>query len=145
MVSTRSFPPSSNPSGDRCLHHQVINGLERLRRQSRKAALKRIMLGHARAAKIGELTQRQPIGDPFSQLAIIPVLDPHEDQRVQDLPWCQSAATAAGLLQAGGEIAPDAFHHVVLVVEKIAEIAATSLVRAARPLAPAAPIPNRQS
>src|SRR5258707_11282256 len=85
---------------DRRPNHQVVDGFERLRRQSDEAALKRVVFGHRRAIEVGELTQRQSIGDPLTQLAIVPVLEPHQNQRAQDLSRRQSAATTSGLLQA---------------------------------------------
>src|SRR5258708_1234052 len=43
------------------------------------------MLRHRRAVEVRELTQRQSIGDAFAQLAIVPVLEPHQNQRAQNL------------------------------------------------------------
>jgi hypothetical protein len=56
-----------------------------LRGQPDKGALKRVVLGHCLAIEVGERAQRQSIGDPFAQFAIVPVLDAHENQRTQDL------------------------------------------------------------
>ena len=61
--------------------------------QSDKAALERVLLGHRLAIEIGEPSQRDAIGNPFAQFAIIPVLDPHENQRAQDLPCREPLAT----------------------------------------------------
>ena len=60
---------------DRRLNHQVVDRFQRLRRQPDEAALERIVLRHRRAVEVGELAQRQSIGDPLAQLAIVPVLD----------------------------------------------------------------------
>jgi hypothetical protein len=54
----------------------------------------------------------------FAQLAIVPVLEPHQNQRAQDLRRRQPVTTAAGLLQAPHQIAPDTLDDVPLVVEK---------------------------
>ena len=104
---------------DRRPNHQVVDGFERLRRQSDEAALKRIVFGHRRAIEVGELTQRQSISDPLTQLAIVPVLEPHQNKRAQDLSRRQSAATTSGLLQAAHQITPDTLDHIPLVVEKV--------------------------
>src|SRR5207249_2904864 len=64
-------------------------------------------------------TQRQSIGNPLAQLAIVPVLEPHQNQRAQDLSRRQSAATTSGLLQPSHQIPPDPLDHVSLVVEKV--------------------------
>jgi len=59
---------------DRRLDHEVVDGLECRRRQPVEAAVERIMLGYPVTVEIRELTQRHAIGNPFAQLAIIPVL-----------------------------------------------------------------------
>ncbi len=64
------------------------------------------------------LTKRQSIRNAFAQLAIIPILEPHQNQRAQDLRRRQSMTSAAGLLQATHQIPPDALDDVPLVVEK---------------------------
>jgi hypothetical protein len=51
------------------------------------------MLGHILAVEIGELAQRYPIGDAFAQLAIIPVLQAHQNKRAQHLRRDEAAAT----------------------------------------------------
>jgi hypothetical protein len=99
-------------------NQEVIDGLERRRRQPIEAAVERIMLGYRIAVEIGELTQRQAVGDPFPQLAIVPVLDPHQDQRAQHLSRRQAAPATCGLLQAAHEIAPHPLDHLVLFVEE---------------------------
>jgi hypothetical protein len=73
---------------------------------------------HRRAVEVGELTQRQSIRNAFAQLAIVPVLEPHQNQRPQDLCRRQSVTTAARLFEATHQIAPDALDDVPLVVEK---------------------------
>ena len=77
------------------------------------------MLGYRPAVEAGELAQRQSIGDPFAQLAIVPVLDAHENQRAQDLLRRQTAATTARLLQAADQVAPHPLNHRMLIVEEI--------------------------
>jgi hypothetical protein len=72
------------------------------------AAVERVMLEHRTAVEIGELKQRHTVGDPFAPLAIIRVLDAHQNQRAQHLRRRQSAAALARLLQAAHEIAPAA-------------------------------------
>ena len=67
------------------LHHQLIDGLQRLGSQPMKGAVKRIVLGHRLAVKIRELTQGVAVGDPLAQFAVIPILDAHEDEGAQNL------------------------------------------------------------
>ncbi len=77
------------------------------------------MLRHRRAVEVRELTQRQSIGDAFAQLAIVPVLEPHQNQRAQNLRRRQPVTTAARSLQATHQISPDSLDDVALFVEKI--------------------------
>ena len=85
VLSTRSFAPSSNPEFDRCPNHQIVDRSQRLWGQTDEATLKGVMLRHRRAVEVGELTKRQSICDAFTQLAIVPVLQPHQNQRAQNL------------------------------------------------------------
>ena len=89
------------------------------RRQPIEAAIECIVLGHRLAVEISELAQHQSVGDPFAQLAIVPVLDAHENQRAQDLLRRQPAATAPRLLQTSHQIAPDPLDHLLLVVKEV--------------------------
>ena len=77
------------------------------------------MLRHRRAVEVREPTQRQSIGDAFAQLAIVPVLEPHQNQRAQNLRRRQPVTTAARSLQATHQISPDSLDDVPLFVEKI--------------------------
>ena len=103
---------------DRRLDHEVVDGLECRRRQPVEAAVERIMLGYPVTVEIRELTQRHAIGNPFAQLAIIPVLEPHQNQRAQHLSRRQAATAAAGLLQTAAEIALHPLDHVIVVVKE---------------------------
>src|SRR3974390_1729836 len=103
---------------DRRPNHQIVDRLQRPWRQTDEAALKGVMLRHRRAVEVGELTQRQSIRNTLAQLAIVPVLEPHQNQRAQDLHRRQSVTTAAGLLQAPHQTASDTLDDVPLVVEK---------------------------
>jgi len=102
----------------RRLNHQIIDGFERCRRQPVEAAVEGVMLGHRIAVEIGELTQRQAVGDPLAQLAIIPVLEAHQHQRAQHLRRRQAATAASGLLQTAHQIAPHPLDHLMLAVEE---------------------------
>src|SRR6201993_1690992 len=103
---------------DRCSNHQIVDRSQRFWGQTDKATLKGVMLRYRRAVEVSELTKRQSIYDAFTQLAIVPVLEPHQNQRAQDLCRRQSMTAAIGLLQVTHQIAPDALDDVPLVVEK---------------------------
>src|ERR1700686_2643240 len=103
---------------DRRTNRQVVDRFQRLWCQTDEAALKGVVFRHRRAVEVGELTQRQSIRNAFAQLAIVPVLEPHQNQRPQDLCRRQSVTAAARPLQATHQIAPDTLDDVPLLVEK---------------------------
>src|SRR6266568_3156463 len=109
------------PEIDRRLYHQLIDGLERLWRQSIEAAVERIVSRHRLRVEVRELAQRDSVSDPFAQLPIVPVLDTHENQRAQNLLRCQSAATSLRVLQASFQIASNLVDHFLMVVQKIGD------------------------
>ena len=96
---------------DRRPNHQVVDCFQRLWRQTDEAALEGIVFRDRRAVEVSELTQRQSIRNAFAQLAIVPVLEPHQNQRAQDLRRRQSATTAAGLLLTSSAAVTVAFGH----------------------------------
>src|SRR6202051_5352992 len=86
---------------------EFVSGLERRRRQPVEAAVEGVMLGHLLAVKISERSQRYSIDDAFAQLAIIPVLHPHQNQCAQHLRRGEARATMVRLFEATHEITPD--------------------------------------
>src|SRR5580700_4252976 len=100
---------------------EVIHGLERRRRQPVEAAVEGVMLGHILAVEIGELAQRYPIGDAFAQLAIVPVLQAHQNKRAQHLRRDEAAATLVRLIQAAQEVVAHPFDQRRLLIEKITD------------------------
>jgi hypothetical protein len=66
-----------------------------------------------------ELAQRHSIGNAFTQLAVVPVLDTLENERAQDLLRRQSASTALRLFQSSRQIAPHLLDNLLLIVKKI--------------------------
>jgi hypothetical protein len=57
----------------------------RLGGQPVKGTIERVVLRHRSAVEVRELAQGVAVGDPFAPFAIIPTLDPHEDQGTQHL------------------------------------------------------------
>src|SRR5262249_12382604 len=82
---------------DRRLNDKVVDGSEGIRRQSIEVAVERMVLGHRLTMKIRELAQRHSICNAFTQFTVVPVLDPLENERTQDLFRRQSLATAPWL------------------------------------------------
>ena len=79
------------------------------------------MLGHLLAVEVGERSQRDSIGDAFAQLAIIPVLHPHQNQRAQRLRCGEAAATLVRLIQAAPQVAAHPLDQRRLLIEKITD------------------------
>jgi hypothetical protein len=50
---------------DRCLHHQIIDHLERLGREPIEAAMERIVSRHRQTIEIRELAQCASVGNPL--------------------------------------------------------------------------------
>src|ERR1700751_4519726 len=105
VVSRRSLLPPSTPS---------FTGR---RRQPVESAVEGIMLGHLLAVEIGERSQRYSTDDAFAQLAIIPVLHPHQNQCAQHLRRGEAAATVVRLFEAAHQIAPHPLDRPMLLVE----------------------------
>src|SRR5712675_1276137 len=77
------------------------------------------MLRHRRAVRGREVRQREYTGDALPHLSTVPVLEPHQNQRAQNLRRSQPVTTAARSLQATHQISPDSLDDVPLFVEKI--------------------------
>src|SRR5580704_8070283 len=103
------------------LDDEVVDGLERRRRQPVEAAVEGVMLGHLLAVEIGEPAQRYSIGDAFTQLAIIPVLQAHQNERAQRLRRGEAAATLVRLIQAAYQVAAHPLDRRRLLIEKITD------------------------
>src|ERR1017187_3172343 len=82
VVSTRNCLPSSRPSWTApCLVVSLHGG----RGEQVKGAVEGVVLGHTMAVDIGKAAQGRAVVDAFAQLAIVPVLDAHEDEGAQVL------------------------------------------------------------
>jgi hypothetical protein len=109
------------PKCNRRLHQQLVDRHERLRRQPHERPLERIVLGHRLAVELCESAQRVAVGDPLAQLAIIPVLDAHQNQRAQHLLRSQPMTASVGVLQTPPKIAPDRLDHLLVVIKKVGD------------------------
>src|SRR5271165_4086228 len=67
--------------------------------ESVEGAVEGVMFGYTVAIEVGKRAQGKPIIDAFAQLAVIPVLDTHENERAQGLRGGDSIAAGVGALQ----------------------------------------------
>jgi hypothetical protein len=62
------------------------------------------VLGHAPAVEVGKAAQGIAVVDAFAQLAIVPVLDAHQDEGAQGLGGGDPVASGVGVLQSPRQI-----------------------------------------
>src|ERR1039458_2777911 len=96
VVSTRNCLPSSRPSWTApCLVDSLHGG----RGEQVEGAVEGVVLGHAVAVEVGKAAQGIAVVDAFAQLAIVPVLDAHEDEGAQGLRGGDPVTSGVGVLQ----------------------------------------------
>jgi hypothetical protein len=78
-------------------------------------------VAHLLAVEVGEPAQRYSIGDAFAQLAIIPVLQAHQNQCAQHLRRREATAALARLFQAAHQVAAHSLDQRRLTIEKITD------------------------
>ena len=71
---------SSNNGVIKCFYGGRTQPVERL--------VECIVPGNRLAVKAGKLPQRVSVIDAFTQFAVVPILDTHQDQRTENLVWC---------------------------------------------------------
>lgn len=106
------------PQSDGRFKDQVIEGLKSLRPKFIKGPIERVMFGNAAAVKTCEPAQRVSVGDSLSEFPIVPVLDPHKNERAKDLRRGDGRATRVWLLQTPLKIVADELNHLRLIVEE---------------------------
>src|SRR5438034_2656482 len=74
------------------LDHSLIDGLHGSRGEPGEGPVEGIVFGYAMTVEVGKAPQGVAIVDAFAQLAIIPVLDAHEDEGAQGLRGGDAAA-----------------------------------------------------
>src|ERR1700693_5921738 len=78
---------------DGTLDHSPVDSLHGGWREPVEGAVEGVVLGHAMAVEVGEGAQGIAIVDAFAQLAIVPVLDAHQDEGTQSLRGGDAAAS----------------------------------------------------
>src|ERR1039457_7539906 len=62
------------------LDHGLVDGLHGGRGEPVKGAVEGVVLGYTMAVEVGKAAQGIAVVDAFAQLAIVPVLDAHQDE-----------------------------------------------------------------
>jgi hypothetical protein len=77
------------------------------------------MLGHLVAVEIRELAQAHSVGDALAELAIIPVLDAHQNQRTHHLTGGKAVTTFVRIFQAVAKVGLHARQYLTILVKQI--------------------------
>ncbi len=97
---------------------QVIEGLQSLRPKFVKGPMESVVLRYTLAVKARESAQCVPVGDALAEFPIVPVLDPHKDQRPKHLGWGHGRAARRGLFQTALKILADPLEDLWLMIEE---------------------------
>ena len=100
------------------LHHGLIEGPNRIWRQSHEGAVEGVVLGNPVAVKEGKPAQSIAVVDAFAQFAVIPVLDAHQQQGTEGLLGADAVASRAGVLQAPFQVEAHMLDQHRMVFEK---------------------------
>ncbi|MFH0876961.1 MAG: hypothetical protein V1863_01880 [Candidatus Omnitrophota bacterium] len=84
-----------------------------------KSTIKSVMFGNRIAVEMSESSQGIAVRDPFTQFTVIPVFDPHQNKRTQNLRRGHSVAPNLGFLQATLKIAAYLLDQVSVLVDKV--------------------------
>ena len=98
---------------------QVIKGLQGLRPKFVKGPIESVVLRDALAVKACESAQCVPVGDALAEFPIVPVLDPHKDQRPKHLAWGHGRAARVRLFQTSLKISAHPLEDLRLIVEEV--------------------------
>src|ERR1022692_2155024 len=89
---------------DGTLDHGLVDGLHGGRGEPVKGAVEGVVLGHTMAVEVGKAAQGIAVINAFAQLAIVRVLDAHQDEGAQGLRGGDAAASGVGVLQSARQI-----------------------------------------
>ena len=103
------------------LHHGAVDGLQGLGSQAEEGAVEGVVFGNGVAVKVREVAQGVSIVNAFAQLAIIPVLHPHEDQGAEGLRGVDAAASGERFPQAPLEILADHLDGLAMLLQQVGD------------------------
>ena len=96
----------------------LVDVPQRLWGELEKGAVESIMFGNGVAVEVSKATQGEAVVDTLTQFAIVPVFDPHQNQRAQDLRWRHARAPGARFFQAPFQILTDLLDQRFLLIEE---------------------------
>ncbi|HVO25899.1 MAG TPA: hypothetical protein VMW56_19955 [Candidatus Margulisiibacteriota bacterium] len=103
-------------------HNGLIDPAQRGGLEAHEGVVEGVMARHRRAIKAGELAQREPVGDAFGELSVVPVLGPHQHKGAQHLLGVQAAAPTPCVLERAAQIAMDRRHQLAVPIEEVADL-----------------------
>jgi len=101
------------------LDDQIIDGLKGGGLKLDKSPIESVVHRDALAVETSELAQGVPVGNPLAQFAIIPVLNPHQDQGAQHLRRSYSATPHVGFFHTPLEIFSDQLDDLWMIVQEV--------------------------
>jgi len=97
----------------------IIKGLQSLRSKFVKGPIESVVLRYTPAVKARESAQRVPVGDSLAEFPIVPVLDPHKDQRPKHLGRGHGRAACGRLFQTSLKVLADPLAYLWLMIKKV--------------------------
>ena len=85
------------------------------------------MLGNGVTVKLRKGAQSESIVDAIAQVAVVQILDAHEDQRAQGLLRADAAASSAGLFQAPLQILANEFDQIAMLLQETGDALQTGV------------------
>ena len=104
-----------------CLHDELVDGRERGRGDPVEGAVEGIVLGNGVAIEKRKGAQGEAIVDALAQVAVIPILDAHENQRAQGLRGRDAVAPSVGLFQAAFQILAHELDQSRMLLQKVSD------------------------
>ena len=109
------------PEFDSVRDNQIVNQLERGRREPDKGLVESVMFGNSLAVEMSEFPQSIPVIDALSQFAVLPVLHSLQNKRAQHLLGAEAVATFIGILQSPLKVPAHLVYQVTMLVKEFGD------------------------
>ena len=103
------------------LHDELIDGCQRGRGEPVEGPIESIVLGNSVTIELRKGAQREAIVDAIAQVAVVQVLDTHENQRAQGLLRGDAATSDVRLFQAPLQILAHEFDQNGMLLQEIGD------------------------